>query len=158
MTPAQMLRLLSLLSAPILACACGRPFDVKTPPGLVELDDQKPKYDYRAVAPEGVVVGIRVVDVGKKGDLVFWARATELRMRQLAGYALLSEGEVKSRDGTAGRELRFGHDENGKPYFYVVRIFVTRGRLFFVETGGPKDELAKYQPSLDWMQGTLTLD
>ena len=56
MTPAQMLRLLSLLSAPILACACGRPFDVKTPPGLVELDDQKPKYDYRAVAPEGVVV------------------------------------------------------------------------------------------------------
>jgi hypothetical protein len=158
MTPALLFRLSLLLSAPLLAGGCGRPFDVKTPPGLVELDDQKPRYDYRAVAPEGVVVGIRVVDIGRKGDLAFWTRATELRMRQLAGYALLSEGDVKSRDGTPGRELRFGHDENGKPYFYSVRLFVTHGRLYFVETGGPKDELAKYQPSLDWMQGTLTLD
>ncbi len=151
---------LPLLSALLLlgAAACGRPFDVKTAPGLVELEDQGPRYDYRAIAPEGVVVGVRAVDVGKKGDLAFWTRATELRMRQLDGYALLGTGDVKSRDGTPGREMRFGHDEGGKPYVYAVRIFVKGGRLFYVETGGPRAEVAKYQASLDWMQASLSLD
>ena len=145
---------------------CGRPFDVKTAPGLVELDDQGPRYDYRAIAPEGVVVGVKVVDIGDKGDLAFWTRATSLRMRQLDGYALLGTGDVKSRDGMAGRELRFGHDEGGKPYLYTLRVYVKKkgclfcsgSRLFIMETGGPRDEVTRYQQALDWMETSLALD
>jgi hypothetical protein len=157
------------LCAALLAVAttgCGRPFDVKTAPGLVELDDQGPRYDYRAIAPEGVVVGVKVVDIGDKGDLAFWTRATSLRMHQLDGYALLGTSGVKSRDGMEGRELRFGHDEAGKPYLYTLRIYVKKkgcllcggSRLFIMETGGPRDEVARYQQALDWMQASLKLD
>ncbi len=146
--------------------ACGRPFDVKTPPGLVELDDQGPAYEYRAIAPEGVVVGVKVVDVGDKGDLAFWTRATSLRMRQLDGYAALGDSAVKSRNGVPGREMRFGHDEGGKPYVYTLRVFVKPkscflcggSRLFIVETGGPKAEVDRYQPALDWTEASLKLD
>jgi len=145
--------------------ACGRPFDVKTPPGLVELDDQAP-YDYRAIAPEGVVVGVKVIDVGDKGDLAFWTRATSLRMRQLDGYAALGDSEVKSRNGIVGHEMRFGHDEGGKPYVYTLRVFVKPkscflcggSRLFIVETGGPKAEVDRYQQALDWTEASLKLD
>ncbi len=167
--PTSQTRIGSLAFALALALAlatagCSRPFDVKTAPGLVELDDQGPAYDYRAIAPEGVVVGVKVVDVGDKGDLAFWTRATALRMRQLDGYALLGEGDIRSRNGVAGHEMRFGHDEGGKPYVYTLRVFVqTKGwpssgsRLYLVETGGPKAEVTRYQSALDWMQASLSL-
>jgi len=147
-----------LLALPLSAAACGRPFDIKTAPGLVELDDQKPTYEYRALAPEGVVLGVKVVDIGDKGDLAFWTRATTLRMHQLDGYALLGTSDVKSRNDVPGRELRFGHDEGGKPYVYTLRVYVSNKRLFLVETGGPKDEVARYQGALDWMESSLKLD
>ena len=52
---------LGLASALLLLGAggagCGRPFDVKTAPGLVELEHQEPDYQFRAISPEGVVMG-----------------------------------------------------------------------------------------------------
>ena len=138
------------------AVACGRPFKVETPPGLLELHDEPPPYAYRALAPEGVVAGIRVVDLSDdSGGLEFWSRAVVLRMREIDGYALLASSDVHSADGTPGRELRFGHDQGGKPYLYTVRLYLAQSRLFVVETGGPRDEVLRYQPSLDWMQGTV---
>jgi hypothetical protein len=86
-----------VLGTALATTACGRPFDVKTPPGLVELDDQAPDYDYRASAPEGVV----------------------------------------------------------KP----KSCFLCSGsRLFLVETGGPKEEVTRYQQALDWAEATIKLD
>jgi hypothetical protein len=151
------LLLLAATSALALT-GCGRPFDVKTAPGLVELDDQEPEYAYRAIAPERVVMAVRVVDTKGRGDLEFWTRATTLRMHELDGYALLGTADVKSRDGTPGHELRFGHDEGHKPYLYVLRVFVAGKRLFLVETGGPQPQMERYKGTLDWMQATLKLD
>jgi hypothetical protein len=139
------------------AAGCGRPFHVKTAPGLIELKNQEPEYAYRGMSPEGVVFAVRVVDLDDRGDLEFWARAVAIRVHQLDGYALLGSGDVKSNDGTAGRELRFGHDEGGKPYIYTVRLYVARGRLFVVETGGQADEMKRYEPSLAWMQASISL-
>jgi hypothetical protein len=141
--------------AGLAAAGCGRPFDVKTAPGMVELDNQTPQYEYRSLTPEGVVMAVRVVDIGDRGDLEFWSRATLLRVRQMDGYALLASSDVKSRDGTAGRELRFGHDESGKPYLYTLRLFVAQSRLFVVEAGGPRDQMERYKTSLDWMEASV---
>ena len=153
-----------LLALPLMAAGC-HTFEIATAPGLVSLEDQE-RYDYRAIAPEGVVVGVKVVDIGKQGDLGFWARATTLRIRQLDGYAMLGEADVKSRDGTPGHELRFGHDEGGKPYLYTLRVYVkpksglfaTGSRLFLVEAGGPKGEVDRYQKALDWMESSFAMN
>jgi hypothetical protein len=146
--------LLSLLSL-LGGAGCGRPFKVSTPPGMVELDNQTPDYDYRAMTPEGVVMGVRVVETKGRGDVDFWTRATKLRMQELNGYALLETSDVKAKDGTAGRKLVFGHDENGKPYVYDVRLFVAQDRLFVIESGGPRDEVKRYEPSLAFMEASL---
>ena len=134
---------------------CGRPFKVATAPEMVELDHQDPEYDYRAMAPDGGVMGVRAIETKGRGDVDFWARATELRMRQLNGYALLAKSEVKSKDGTPGRELSFGHDEKGKAYLYTVRLYVAQDRLFLVESGGPRDAMTRYESSLAWMAASL---
>lgn len=131
------------------AAGCGRPFDVKTAPGFVELEHQA-DYDYRSTTPEGVVVGIRVVEDERRGDVPFWTQAITLQMRDISGYALLESVDVVSADGTKGRLLKFGHDEDDKPYVYWIALFPAQGRLFLVETGGQKDVFERAKPNVEW--------
>ena len=135
----------------LFAVGCGRPFDVKTAPGFVPLENQS-TYDYRATTPEGVVVAVRVVDDENRGDLGFWTQAVTLQLRDVSGYALLDVSDVASRDGTRGKLLKFGHDEgDNKPFAYWVSIFPAQKRLFVVEAGGAKDAFDRAQPSIEWM-------
>lgn len=127
---------------------CGRPFDVKTAPGFVPLENQA-AYDYRATTPEGVVVAVRVVDDEKRGDLGFWTQALTLQLRDVSGYALLETADVVSRDGTKGKLLKLGHDEDGKPYDYWVALYLAQGRLFLVEAGGARDLFEKARPGVE---------
>jgi hypothetical protein len=99
-------------------------------------------------------MAVRVAE-DDRGDLAFWTRAVTLRMRQEGGYALLATADVRSKDGTPGKELTFGHDEGGKPFVYLVRLFTAQSRVFVVETGGPKAEVERYKSSLDWMLASV---
>jgi len=148
-----LLAALALLS--LATAACGRPFDVKTAPGFIELDDQAPSYDYRAMTPEGVVFAVRAVDVDDKGDIAFWARAITLRFRQSNGYALVDTKDIESRDKTPGKELDFGHDESGKPFTYRVRLYRAQSRLFIAEAGGTKEQMERYKDTVDWMLSSV---
>jgi hypothetical protein len=147
--------LVSVLAPALLSIACGRPFDVKTPHEFVELENQGPQYDYRATTPDGVVVAVRAVESKGRGTVSFWEEAVKLQMRDVSGYALLGSKDVKSEDGTPGKELRFGHDQNGKPYAYRVAVFVAQDRVFLIESGGSKDAMAHYEPKLDWQVATF---
>lgn len=151
-----MTRRSSLLTSTLLAAslalgtaACGRPFDVKAAPGFVALENQR-DFDWRATTPEGVVVGVRVVDDEKRGDLGFWTQAVTLQLRDVTGYALLASSDVVSGDGTKGRRLEFGHDEDGKPFVYWISIFPAQGRLFLVEAGGQKDLFERARANVEW--------
>lgn len=148
-------RLLFFLFAFVSVIAgCGKPFDVKTAPGFVPLENQT-EHAYRATTPEGVVVGIRVVEDEDRGDLGFWTQALVLQLRDVSGYALLDSVEASSADGTKGRLLKFGHDEDGKPYAYWVAVFLAQKRLFLVEAGGAKDAFDRAQPSVAWMLASV---
>lgn len=134
----------------LFGTACGRPFDVKTAPGFVELENQG-DYAYRATTPEGVIVGVRVIDDEKRGDLGFWTRALVLQMHDVSGYALIGTSDVTALDGTPGKLLKFGHDEDNKPYSYWLALYMAQGRLFLVETGGTEEQAGRFRPQLDWM-------
>ncbi|MBX3223164.1 MAG: serine/threonine protein kinase [Labilithrix sp.] len=146
------LAVFSFVALAFAATACGRPFDVKTAPGFVPLENQSSaSYEYRATSPEGVVVAVRVVDDEKRGDLDFWTQALTLQLRDVSGYALLDTVDVASLDGTKGKLLKFGHDEDDKPFAYWVTIYPAQGRLFLVEAGGAKEAFTRAQPSVEWM-------
>jgi len=137
-----------------LVAGCGKPFDVKTAPGFVALEGQS-QHEYRATTPEGVVMGVRVVDDEKRGDLTFWTQALTLQLRDSSGYALQGSKEIKSADGTVGRKLEFAHDESGTPYTYWVAIYLAQGRLFVVEAGGEEATFAKAKPNVEWMMQSV---
>ena len=130
--------ILVALAAAGFTAACGRPFDVKTAQGFVELENQE-TYAYRATSPEGVVTGGGVVYDEQRGDLAFWTHAITLQLRDGQGYALEGVTDVTSHDGTKGKLLRFGRDQDGKPFSYWVALYAAQGRLFLVEAGGAKE-------------------
>ena len=149
--------LLVALALLLGTAGCGRSYDVAAAPGFVKLEAKQPPYDWRAVAPDGVAVAMRVVPLDERADLAFWTHTVTLRMREMNGYALVETHDVKSRDGTAGKELVFGHDESGKPFVYRVRLYLGDKRLFVVEAGGTKEQMDRYAPSVDWMMATVRL-
>lgn len=140
-----------------LAAAPGcKPVAARAAPGFVELADDA-NYDFRAVAPEGVAVAARVVKLAEKDpmDVAFWERSVGLRMRELDGYALLGAKDVIGADAVNGREMTFGHDEDGKPYVYRVRVFVVRGKLLVVEAGGSREQMDRMASGVEWMLGQV---
>ncbi len=145
------------LAVAALLCACGRPFDIKTAPGFVELQNQEPNYAYRATTPEGVVVAVQVEDLegDAPGDLAFWTRACTLQLRDVDGYALLETRDVKSADGVPGKQLRFGSDQGNKPFAYWLTLYIVDKRLFLVESGGAKPAVERYAQSLEWMNQSV---
>lgn len=128
---------------------CGNSFQAATPPGFVELEDQE-AYDYRATNADGLVIAAREIDHEPKGTLEFWAKAIENRMRQRGGYALLGSHDVKNAGGAAGKQLRFGHDESGKPHLYTITLFVTDSTIYLLEAGGTKELMDKHNDQLEW--------
>jgi hypothetical protein len=124
--------------------------------GFVELKDD-PTYDFRAVAPEGVAVAARAIKLEAPNDVAFWEHAVGLRMRELDGYALVEAKDVTGPGGAPGRELSFGHDEDNKPFVYLVRLFVVGDKLLVLEAGGSRDQMTRLAPSVDWMLARIRL-
>ncbi len=138
----------------LLSPSACRSFDMKTAPGFLELKDSVgASYVYRATTPEGVVIAARVETVEGEGSdsLAFWTRALTLQLRDQNGYALLDSHDVQSLDGLPGKQLRFGHDENGKPYAYWVTFWARDHRVTIVEAGGAKSKFDEATPNIEWM-------
>jgi hypothetical protein len=138
-----MTRYFATLLFALALTGCGHSFEAATPPGFVELDDQH-DYDYRATTADGLVIAVREIDNDPKGAMEFWTRAIENTMRQRGGYALLGTHDVKDKNGLAGKQLRFGHDENGTPHLYYVTVFLTDKTIFLLEAGGTKELVEKH--------------
>jgi hypothetical protein len=141
----------------LVALGCGPGFEAATPPGFVELEDQN-LYDYRATTADGLVIAVRELDHEPKGAMEFWTRAIENRMRQRGGYALLGTHDVKSKDGVDGKQMRFGHDESGRPHLYYITVFVTEKYIFLFEAGGTKELMERNAKDIDWAISNFSTD
>jgi len=147
----------TVLVIALAAClpACGRPFDVKTPARFVELEEES-AYDYRATTADGVVVGIRAVEIDpdRGGNLAFWVEAVEQRMRRMGGYALLGKSDVRAGK-LRGKQIRFGRDESDRPYRYNVTLFIDDDYLYVVEAGGAQEVFERAQADVTRLISTL---
>jgi hypothetical protein len=143
--------LLVFASALALAALSGcRPFAPATPPGFVDLSDSYSNDEYRSTTADGMVLGVRAFKNKPKGELPFWTKVVENRMRDTSGYALLETKDVKDRAGNVGKQLRFGHDESAVPHLYYVTIFVNDDHVYVLEAGGTKDLVTKHEPQIAW--------
>jgi hypothetical protein len=132
------------------SAGCGHPFVPATPAGFVDLGDKYSDGEYRAVTADNVVLGIRAFKNAPRGELSFWARVLERRMREMGGYALLDKRDVAALGGLRGVQMRLGHDEGKTTYLYIVALFVAEKKIYVVEAGGLKDEVAKQEAQINW--------
>jgi hypothetical protein len=136
-----LLLLVELVALVALTAGCSS-FTIETPPSMIDLKEHTGSYAYRAMTPDGVVLGIRVIDDAEKTSVSFWVEAVTLHMRELAGYA--EDPKAPVTDITS--------------YVYVVRLFVTPShKLIVVEEGGTKEEMDKAKPTLDAALASLHL-
>ena len=141
--------LLTTLLLAVGRAGCGRPFLPATPPGFVDLGDRYGKKEYRAATPDGAVIGVRAFENEPKGDLAFWTRVLENRMRETGGYALLEKRAVKA-GALEGTLLRFGHDEGKDPHLYHLAVIVDDAHVFLIEAGGPRAQIERFAPQIEW--------
>jgi hypothetical protein len=155
-------RLIRLLAGVLLLpamAACRTTPHVAAAPGFVTITrGPQDVYDWRAIAPDGVAVALRVVPVQRASELAVWEHMVTLRLREMDGYALLATKTVRLLDGSPGTELVFGHDESGKAFVYRVRLVLAGGRLYLIEAGGAKEQMDRYAASLDWMLASLRVN
>lgn len=128
-----MKRLILCMTIAASLMGCARGFDIATPDGFAELDDER--FDYRATNAEGVVLGVRKKPNAPQGDLTFWAGAVDAHLRR-QGYAPVKHVDLESASGVRGKQLRYGRHVAGRDHAYWVTVFVTEGAVVTVEAGG----------------------
>lgn len=126
--------------------ACGRGFGIDTPDGFAELEAND-DYRYRATTAEGVVLAVRREDNEPKGGLEFWSSAVENEL-STRGYEKVSAKNIKSKNGTAGKQLVYKVSKNGRPNVLWVAVFVTDSRVVVLETGGDEAHFAHVEPKV----------
>lgn len=139
---------------------CGHHFELHAPARFVELDPDvqaRMGFAYRATSANGAVIAVREVDNDRHAGADFWVEAVRNRVRRAGGYALLSESDVRSADGTPGHQMRFGRDEQQRPYDYWITLFVTNDRIFVVEAGGRREHFETERASIEEAIGALRL-
>lgn len=142
-------RLAVLLAAVTLvlgSVSCTRGFTINTPGGFAELEDQD-DFAYRATSAEGVVIAVRREDNRPYGDLGFWSGAVDSHLRR-QGYVARHVADVKSADGVAGRQVRYGRSQGGRDHAFWATVFVTDDLVIIVEAGGDQSYFEQREQEL----------
>lgn len=139
--------LLALVALTSLLFACGPDFRQPTPTNFVKLDNQH-RYSYRAVTADGLVYAVKQLEHSPKGDLEFWSKAIENKLRLQTGYALLGKDEITTNSGLKGIQLRFGFDRSKQPHLYNVTVITTGDYIFLIESGGTLELVEEHSKEL----------
>lgn len=147
------LTLSAMLSLGALSQGCAS-FHMNTPSGFAELDAND-DFDYRATNAEGVVVAVRSERNALHGNLEFWSRAIDERLRG-QGYAPDGDARpVTNASGLEGVQRRYVRDLGGRPLRYWVTVFrrpsgfLRRDRVFVVEAGGDREVFDRAMPAVE---------
>lgn len=149
------------LASLLALSGCGASFELTTPDTFVRLEEEQQEadgYELRAVSNDGVVIAMQVIEHRVEGTLTFWSEAVLRRLRDQAGYALLSADDVQAASGQPGRILRLGRDLNGRVYRYTVVVYVTDASIFIAEAGGPEEAFVAVEADVETALRGVRLD
>ena len=112
------------------------------PEGFVEVEaHRRGRFEQRAVAADGTVIGLRRQNNPENGSLKFWDAAIKRELTEGRGYRIEAEEEVKSDAGKTGRLMEFTTESLGKEAAYGVALFVTDGQVLVAEAGGSAEAM-----------------
>lgn len=90
---------------------------------------------YRAISPEGVVVGVRLVANDPEQGLGFWAEALKVHLLK-SGYRLLAQEPFRAALGE-GTLTEWVAPVGGEDWVYLTALAVRGRDIALVEAAGP---------------------
>lgn len=118
--PTSILHAAALLAL-VLAAGCS--IRVELPDSFLEL--HRSPYELKAIAADNSIFWVERFDPPGKGqNLEFWIESLRRDLVTNRGYTLLAESALESGDGTPGHEMTLETVTKGRPYRYLVAIFV----------------------------------
>ena len=135
---------LALLGA---AVGCSHTMDVPKHFVSVDRSDLGPFVE-RAISADGVVIALRRQDNPSNGTLEFWSEALRNEMVNTQGYQFVKSEDVKSSTSQDGKLMEFAVEQRGTPLTYMMAVYVMRGDVVIVESGGKADEVKKHMTEL----------
>lgn len=113
--------LVTCLSA-VLFAACAAPLQL--PAGFVELGDTSA--GYCAVTSDDARLWVRELQDPTEGSLEFWSESLRRDLVEQRGYEQVGTGELKNRDGDAGRWIEATSNVRGERIDYLVAVWSRR--------------------------------
>lgn len=113
--------------------------------------------ELKAITPEESKLWIRDFDDDDKGGLAFWKDALRADLKDSRGYVVISEGDVKDANGTAGKELVLESTVNGRAVRELLSLFVYPG--FFndsIQVVEYVAERASFDKEVDGVRKSIT--
>jgi hypothetical protein len=116
--------LLPLALVLVLAAGCSTPpIRADLPDSFLELE--RSPHEFKAVAADNSILWVeRFEPPGTGQNLAFWIESLRQDLVTNRGYTLLAESPIQSRDGIPGHEMTLEAFTKGRPYRYLIAVFV----------------------------------
>ena len=136
------MRTVTLMIAGVAAAMlAGCSHSMQLPEMFVKVEQpQLGPYEFRAVAPDGVVLALRVQKNAQGGSLAYWVDAIKGEFAG-RGYKLVGTEPVTNDKGLAGQLLSFTIDKSGKEFTFLMALYVQGGHVLIAEAGGKTEAM-----------------
>jgi hypothetical protein len=124
---------------PALIAVTGCKKHIKTPDEFAKMDDPGYDYEYRAISPEEIVIGVQKRPNEPRGDVEFWTTVWKEKYPPIKDYTFVDKESLTTSGGLKGSLLEFTSEEEDGLYRMLVGLFVIKKDIWILTAGG-KDE------------------
>lgn len=138
MRPHSTLCFLALVLAVTAGTGCKK--HIKTPDDFAKMDDPGYDYEYRAISPDEIVLGVQKRPNEPLGDVSFWAKVWKEKYPPIKDYTFVDKESITTNKGLKGSLLTFTSEEEDGLYRLMIALFVVKKNIWILSAGG-KDEV-----------------
>ena len=111
-------------------------------------------HEFKAITPTDAVFWVQEYDLPARGEnLDFWVAALKKDFIDHRGYTLLESESIKTVAGESGLQMLFEANVAGRPYRYLVALFVRSGPI--ARVARYTAEKAEFEAQVDGVKSAI---
>ena len=135
----------------VLTAGCAK-LEVKEPGGFAVVIEKSGLFEskskpYKAVSPEGMLYGVRLVDNYPPKDLQFWSETLKSHL-QKEGYQIVGEGKEFETSDSPGIIFEWAVPHSRQTYIFLTAIVVSDSKIAIAEAAGEHTVFSKHRENL----------
>ena len=137
----------TLLAA--LAAGAGCKQHVKTPAEFAKMENPGYGFEFRAISPDEVVIGVQRKPNEPKGDLEFWTSVWKDKYPPIKDYQFVETKDIKTAKGLPGSWLVFSSEEEDGMFRLVIGLFVVKKNIWILTAGGKEEAVKSHEGDIE---------